>query len=160
LPCRSLASDYAREKKWADEVLPAVLTGDPVWLELSGGHKFLTLYTEARQCQGGRHRGARHGRAPGLGPDRPLRQRLPDQGYATLSVQMPVLKADAKGEAYPPTFDEAAERIKTGARFHEGQGLQENRGQPQHGLPHDRALRRGIRMRTGRLGGDRRAGRD
>jgi pimeloyl-ACP methyl ester carboxylesterase len=53
-----------------------------------------------------------------------LRQNLPDHGYATLSIQMPVLKADAKGDDYPPTFDEAAERIKTAVDFMRAKGYQ------------------------------------
>ena len=44
------ASDYAREQRWADEVTPAVLVGDPVWLQQVNGHKFLGLYTEAQQA--------------------------------------------------------------------------------------------------------------
>ena len=43
----TFAQDYAREKRWADEVIPAVVVGDPVWLALSGGHKFLNLLAEA-----------------------------------------------------------------------------------------------------------------
>lgn len=118
----ALASDYAREKKWADEVLPAVLTGDPVWLELSAGHKFLTLYTEAPNAKAGLIVVHGLGVHPDWGLIAPLRQRLPDMGYATLSVQMPVLRADAKGDEYPPTFDEAAERIKTALDFMKAKG--------------------------------------
>ena len=40
-----------------------------------------------------------------------LRTELADRGFATLSIQMPILAADAQSEAYPPTFPEAAERI-------------------------------------------------
>ena len=39
-------ADYAREKKWADEVTPAIVAGDSVYLE-ARNHKFLTLFTEA-----------------------------------------------------------------------------------------------------------------
>lgn len=118
----AFSADYAREKKWADEVLPAVLTGDPVWLELSAGHKFLTLYTEASNAKAGLIVVHGMGVHPDWGLIAPLRQRLPDMGYATLSVQMPVLKADAKGNEYPPTFDEAAERIKTALDFMKAKG--------------------------------------
>lgn len=118
----ALAADYAREKKWADEVLPAVLTGDPVWLELARGHKFLTLYTEAPNAKAGLIVVHGMGVHPDWGLIAPLRQRLPDLGYATLSVQMPVLKADAKGDDYPPTFDEAAERIRIALDFMKAKG--------------------------------------
>jgi len=35
-----------------------------------------------------------------------LRTELCRRGFATLSIQMPILAADAKAEAYPPTFPE------------------------------------------------------
>ncbi len=120
----AFAADYAREKNWADEILPAVLTGDPVWLEQSGGHKFLTLYTEAPNAKAGVIVVHGMGVNPDWGLIAPLRQRLPDLGYATLSVQMPVLKADAKGEDYPATFDEAAERLKIALDFMKAKGYQ------------------------------------
>ncbi|HNA30378.1 MAG TPA: alpha/beta fold hydrolase [Thiobacillaceae bacterium] len=117
-----LAADYAREKKWAEEVLPAVLTGDPVWLELGNGHKYLTLYTEAANAKAGVIVVHGMGVHPDWGLIAPLRQRLPDMGYATLSVQMPVLKAEAKGEDYPATFDEAAERLAHAVAFMKAKG--------------------------------------
>ena len=33
------SADYAREKKWADEITPGIVVGDPVYLELRQGHK-------------------------------------------------------------------------------------------------------------------------
>ena len=118
----AFAADYAREKNWANEVLPSVMTGDPVWLELSSGHKYLTLYTEAGDAKAGVIVMHGMGVHPDWGLVGPLRQNLPEQGYATLSIQMPVLKADAKGDAYPPTFDEAAERIKVALDFMAAKG--------------------------------------
>lgn len=120
------AADYAREKKWADEVLPSVLTGDPVWLEvLQGpysGRKFLTLYTAVPEAKAGVIVVHGMGVHPDWGLIGPLRQNLPELGYATLSLQMPVLKADAKGEEYPATFDEAAARIAQAVAFMEAKG--------------------------------------
>lgn len=118
------AADYAREQKWADEVLPSVLTGDPVWLELGDGRKYLSLYTEAAHAKAGVI--VVHGL--GVHPDwnliSVLRQQLPEAGYTTLSVQMPVLRAEAKGEEYPPTFDEAAERLARAVAFLRDKGFQ------------------------------------
>ena len=51
-----------------------------------------------------------------------LRSQLADQGYATLSVQMPVLAADAKAELYPLLFPEAAERLQAAVTFLREQG--------------------------------------
>lgn len=115
------AADYAREKKWADEVLPAVLVGDPVWLP-DGPRKFLGLYTPANNAKAAVIVVHGIGVHPDWGLISTLRQQLPEAGYATLSVQMPVLKADAKGEDYPPTFPEAARRLAQAAAFLKGKG--------------------------------------
>ncbi len=111
------ASDYDREKKWADEILPSVLVGDPVWLEGTTHHKFLGLYTEAADAKGAVILGHGIGVHPDWGLIGMLRQNLAEQGYTTLSIQFPVLAADAKADAYPPTFDEAADRLDKAVAF-------------------------------------------
>ena len=121
------AQDYAREKRWADEIVPAVVVGDPVYLQQTRGknpsHKFLSLYTDA---PGGKTAIVlAHG--VGVHPDHglvgALRLRLNDAGFATLSIQMPVAGAEAKVEDYYPTlFDEAAERIDVAGRWLQGKG--------------------------------------
>jgi pimeloyl-ACP methyl ester carboxylesterase len=116
------ASDYAREKKWADEVLPSVLTGDPVYLEQANGHKFLGLYTPAGQAKAGVIVVHGIGIHPDWGLISMLRQGLAESGYATLSIQMPVLAADAKAAQYPPTFDEAAERLRLAVAYLQAKG--------------------------------------
>lgn len=120
-------ADYAREKKWADEVVPGVVVGDPVYLELSNAHKFLTLYTEALNVGDGHAKMGLvviHG--IGIHPDwnmiGTLRSQLAGFGYATLSIQMPVLANDAKSEAYLPLFPEAAERIDVAVEFLKAKG--------------------------------------
>src|SRR3989344_6560404 len=47
------ASDYAREKKWDDEITPGLVVGDPVYLEQKNRHKFLGIYTEATNTRMG-----------------------------------------------------------------------------------------------------------
>lgn len=120
----AMAGDYAREKKWADEILPAVLVGDAVWLDGPGGHKFLGLYTEAANAKGAVILGHGIGVHPDWGFIGMLRQRLAEKGYTTLSIQFPVLAADAKPEAYPPTFDDASARLEKAVAFlkEKGQG--------------------------------------
>ena len=46
-------ADYVREKKWADEITPGIVVGDPVYLEGRAGHRFLTIYTEAHNAKAG-----------------------------------------------------------------------------------------------------------
>lgn len=117
--------DYAREKRWADEITPAILVGDPVYLALKSGHKFLALH--APDGTRGKARAGVivvHGRGthPDWGLINPVRSQLAEQGYATLSVQMPVLAADAADEAYPALFPEAAERLQAAVAYLQAQG--------------------------------------
>ena len=105
-------SDYAREKKWADEITPGIVVGDPIYLEQANQHKFLGIYTEAAGAKMGVVVVHGLGIHPDWGMIGTLRQQLADQGYTTLSIQMPILAVDAKGEDYSPTFPEAAERLQ------------------------------------------------
>ena len=114
---QTAAPDHAREKRWADEITPAILVGDAVHIAQKSGHKFLSIYTPNARARAGVI--VVHGM--GVHPDwnliNVLRSELAEQGYATLSVQMPVLAADAKGELYPALFPDAAERLQAAADF-------------------------------------------
>jgi pimeloyl-ACP methyl ester carboxylesterase len=118
------APDYEREKRWADEILPAVMIGDPVYFDQADGHKFLGLYTEADPGKSAVILAHGIGVHPDWGLIGVLRQSLAEAGHATLSVQMPVLNADAKGEAYAPHFDLAAQRLKQSVEWLKGKGYQ------------------------------------
>ncbi|MES1998131.1 MAG: DUF3530 family protein [Pseudomonadota bacterium] len=119
-----VAADYAREKKWADEVIPGVVVGDPVYLEQANGHKFLTLYTTAKDPKAALIIVHGLGIHPDWGLIGVLRSQLADRGYTTLSVQMPVLANDAKASAYPPTFPEASQRLQLAVDFLKAKGYQ------------------------------------
>ena len=117
--------DYAREKRWAEEIAPAIVVGDPVTLALKSGHKFLAIHapnvTKAKARAGvivvhgmGTH--------PDWGLINPLRSQLAEQGYATLSVQMPVLASDAQADLYPALFPEAAERLHAAVGYLQEKG--------------------------------------
>jgi dienelactone hydrolase len=114
--------DYAREQRWAQEITPGILVGDPVYLALSSGHKFLAIYENPAKAKAAVIVVHGAGVHPDWGLINTLRSKLPESGYATLSVQMPVLAADAKAEQYPPTFPEAAERLRVAAEFLRGKG--------------------------------------
>lgn len=116
------ASDYVREKKWADEVTPGIVVGDPLYLSQKNGHKFLGIYTEADKARMGVVVVHGVGIHPDWGMIGTLRQRLPDHGYATLSIQMPILAADAKSEAYAAHFPEAVERLQLAVAHLKGKG--------------------------------------
>jgi pimeloyl-ACP methyl ester carboxylesterase len=115
-------ADYAREKRWADEITPAILVGDPVHLALKSGHKFLAIHAPHAQARAGVVVVHGLGVHPDWGLINPLRSQLADAGYATLSVQMPVLAADARGDQYPPLFPEAAERLQVALAYLRGRG--------------------------------------
>ncbi|MBE0614232.1 MAG: DUF3530 family protein [Burkholderiales bacterium] len=109
--------DYAREKRWENEVTPGIVVGDPVYLAQGNGHKFLGIYTEAANAKMGVVVVHGIGIHPDWGMIGTLRQRLPDYGYTTLSIQMPVLAADAKPSAYAATFPEAVERLQLAVAY-------------------------------------------
>jgi pimeloyl-ACP methyl ester carboxylesterase len=110
-------ADYEREKRWADQIVPSLMVGEAVWLEQSNGHKFLGLYTVADKPRGAVI--VAHGR--GWSPDfelyGALRAKLAEQGYSTLSIQLPVLGGGAKIGDYIPTYPDAAERFDLAAGF-------------------------------------------
>ncbi len=129
----AFAMDYEREKRWSDQILPAVLVGDPVWIKQKGGHEFLGLYTLAEKPRGAVIIG--HGR--GWNPDfelyGALRTRIAEAGYTTLSIQLPVLGPGAKVGDYIPTYGDGAERYELAARFLRDKGYK-NVGIVSHSL--------------------------
>jgi len=104
--------DLERERRWAEQIVPQVLVGDAVWLATPHHRRVLALFTEPAE----ETRNAVvvvHGL--GVNPDwnliGELRTMLVELGFATLSVQMPVLAADASREDYGALFPDAAERL-------------------------------------------------
>lgn len=110
-------ADYAREQRWADEITPAILVGDAVQLALPSGRKFLGIYAPNSAARTGVVVVHGMGVHPDWGLINPLRSQLSEQGYATLSVQMPVLDAESRGDRYPPLFPEAAGRIAVAVQY-------------------------------------------
>lgn len=111
------AADYAREKRWAEEVEPGVMTGEAMYLKAQG-RKFLTIYTEAEKPKGAVI--VVHGRGvhPNWGLIQPIRGQLAEKyGYTTLSIQAPVMGATDKIDKYEPTYPEASARLEA-ARQH------------------------------------------
>jgi pimeloyl-ACP methyl ester carboxylesterase len=113
------ATDSAKEERWANQVSDFLLDGDTEWLEVNGT-KFLSIYTPATTDKTVGAVILLHGR--GAHPDwpqviQPLRTQLPEKGWATLSLQMPVLSSDTYDRDYVPLFDEVPERIKAALDF-------------------------------------------
>ncbi len=118
-PYTGHASDLEREKRLAEQTVDAILDGEPVMLK-AGNHEFLGIYTEAETAVATGAAIILHGR--GMHPDwaqvaNPLRTGLPLDGWATLSLQMPVLPKEAKFYDYLPVLPEAVPRIDAGIRY-------------------------------------------
>ena len=116
------ASDLAKEKRWADQVVDAILDGEAVWLN-DGTSDFLGIYTEAAEDMG-RAVIVMHG--TGIHPDwqqviQPLRVGLTEHNWNTLAIQMPILPNEAEYHEYAPLYDEVPPRIDASIKY-----LQEN----------------------------------
>jgi hypothetical protein len=116
------APDLAREKRMADEIVDTILDGEPIELAV-GEHSFMGIFTEAEDEAKGSVL-ILHGR--GYHPDwvnvvQPLRVGLTQQGWNTLSIQMPVLEKTAKYNDYVKIFAAAIPRIQAALNY-----IQEN----------------------------------
>jgi len=99
------------------------MVGDAVWLQQKNGHQFLSLFVDKKE----RSKGAliiAHGR--GWNPDfelyGTLRTRLAEEGYSTLSIQLPVLPSTAILGLYVPLYPDARERFQLAVDFLKSKG--------------------------------------
>jgi alpha-beta hydrolase superfamily lysophospholipase len=133
LSFNSFSQDYEREKRWADDILPTLMVGDAVWLEQKNGHRFLSLFVEEKNPKGAVI--IAHGR--GWSPDfelyGTLRTKLAEQGYTTLSIQLPVLPSTAILGLYVPLYPDARERFQLAVDFLKSRGYK-NIGIVSHSL--------------------------
>lgn len=108
--------DFAREERIRAEISDVILDGEVIDLAADNGRSFLSLYTE--QTTANQAKGTvviLHSR--GLHPDwatviHPLRVGLPDAGWHSLSIQLPVLDKTATYYDYVPVFPAAVPRIE------------------------------------------------
>jgi len=117
------ASDLAKEKRWADQVIDAIIDGEAVWLN-DGKSDFLGIYTEAEENKA-RAVIVMHG--TGIHPDwtqvvQPLRVSLTEHNWNTLSIQMPILPNEAEYSEYAPLYDEVAPRIEAAIMYLKNSG--------------------------------------
>lgn len=116
--------DYEREKRWASEVIPSLIVGEPIYITQKNSHKFLGIFSESNNLKMGIIVAHGMGLHPDWGMIGTLRQGLFDEGYTTLSIQMPILEANASYKAYPALFPEAAERLKLATAYLKARGYQ------------------------------------
>ena len=115
--CAGIAPDHAREQRWADEVVPGLVVGDAVRIETAAGRRFLGILAESPKARGAILLVHGSGVHPDFAVIGQLRTLLNDAGFTTLSIQMPVLAADAAAEDYPAVFAEAGGRLAAAIDF-------------------------------------------
>jgi len=120
------APDYAREARLAQEVVPAIVVGDAVYLATLRQPRVLAIYTVATPpALAGAAVIIVHG--SGVHPDwgliNGLRTGLAESGMATLAVQMPVLGADAPREQYAAMFPESNGRLAAAVAYLRERGV-------------------------------------
>lgn len=121
----ALPSDLEREKNWSEQNQEMLIAGDPVWLE-ADQHKFLALYNQPEKPRNPKQAVVLlHGRGvhPRWGFLENLWLDLADQGFYTLSLQLPVLGQDALLAQYAETFTEAFRRIDAAITYLKQQGI-------------------------------------
>jgi pimeloyl-ACP methyl ester carboxylesterase len=107
-----LAQDYAREKRWAEEITPSLVVGEAVQIIATNGKPFLGLFAKAERPSRAILLLHSVGTHPDYGVIGQLRSHLFDLGYTTLSIQLPVQAREAKLEDYyPKVFGDAKDRI-------------------------------------------------
>jgi pimeloyl-ACP methyl ester carboxylesterase len=113
------ASDLAKEKRWANQIVDSLISGDAIWLN-DGTSKFLSIYTTA---EGNSPRAVIIMHGIGAHPDwqqvvHPLRVGLTDYGWNTLSIQMPILANGVAESKYAPLFPkEVPARINAAIKY-------------------------------------------
>ena len=117
------ASDLAKEQRWADQIVDAILDGEPEWLN-DGTSDFLVIYTEADEAS---NNGVIVLHGTGVHPDwqqvvQPLRVELAALGWNTLSIQLPVLRNEAEYPEYAPLYGGIAPRINAAIDYMKEQG--------------------------------------
>lgn len=120
------ASDLAKEQRWADQVVDAIIDGEAVWLN-NGTNDFLGIYTEAGEDKE-RSVIVMHG--TGVHPNwqqviQPLRVGLTTHNWNTFSIQMPILHNEAEYPEYAPLYDEVAPRIDAAIQYLKDNGTKD-----------------------------------
>jgi len=114
-----IASDTAKEKRWQEQIVDSLMVGEAITLKDKNG-EFLGLYADASTPKVKGVAIILHG--IGVHPNWPdvifpLRTELPDKGWATLSIQMPILRNEATLKDYIPLLEESAPRINAAVNY-------------------------------------------
>lgn len=120
------AADLEKEQRLKNQLIDYIFDGEALMLN-ARGHEFLAIYMEAEP---GPPRGGvilMHGR--GLHPNwpnviHPLRVGLPEHGWTSLSIQMPVLDNQSSFYDYLDILPESYPRITAAVDYLQQQGIE------------------------------------
>ena len=115
----AVASDIAKEKRMKEQVADYVMEGEVVLLK-AASHDFLSIYMETDKKPAKGNIIIIHGR--GFHPNwpelvYPLRTGLPNYGWNTLSIQMPVLSNESTFYDYMKILPQAHPRIESALNY-------------------------------------------
>ena len=118
LTLAQISPDYAKESRWATQVEDSLMDGDVVWIKNSD-REFLSILTES-ESESNKVAIVMHGL--GVHPDwsgviQPLRVALTENGYHTLSIQLPVLANGVPGSEYKPLWKDSDKRIQAAIAY-------------------------------------------
>jgi pimeloyl-ACP methyl ester carboxylesterase len=126
------ASDIAKEQRWAKQLRDQLVVGEPLQITPSpqgaGQPNFFALLSPAASPTKIRRGGVILLHGLGAHPDwpeviAPLRAGLPEAGWTTLSIQLPIRPNEAEFTDYLPLFPEANTRISAAVSYLQKQGL-------------------------------------
>lgn len=118
------ATNTDREQRWIDQTVDLIFDGEPVFLE-ADAHRFLGIYTES-ETPSTRGMIVLHG--TGFHPDweqvvQPVRVKMTEHGWNTLSIQLPLLEKSAAYEDYIPLYPEVPGRMMAATDYLLEQGV-------------------------------------
>lgn len=119
--------NFLREKRIASQIEEAVMDGEVEYLKLKNKREIFSIYMESEiePTKGGIIILHNRGHHPNwIDTIKPLRIGLAEQGWNTLSVQMPVLEKAAKYYDYVPIFPYSHMRIEAAIEFYKKQGIE------------------------------------
>lgn len=116
--CQAQATDVAREQRWIKQTVDSIFDGEVVYLD-TPEHRFLGIYTES-VTPSTQAMIVLHG--TGFHPDweqvvQPVRVSMAEQGWNTLSIQLPLLEKSAAYEDYVPLYPEVPPRMQSATDF-------------------------------------------
>lgn len=120
------ASDLAKEKRWSDQIVDSLMTGEAVWLK-DGKIKFLGIFTDSATTKTQGALIVVHG--IGVHPNwpdviLPIRSEMPEYDWATLSIQMPILENGKTSADYVPLLKEVNGRFNAAVNFLKKKNIQ------------------------------------